>query len=80
VPLLSADDADYLLHVLSLTTELRRRLQAFHAGREPLPAEEQDDLRELVEDRLAAAGFEQDGRLTPLGERLTELLELLFTD
>ena len=80
MPLLTPADAGYLLRVLPLPQQLKRRLDAFQQGQGVLTTDDQDDLRELVEDRLAAVGFEVDGRLTPAGERLADVLELLFTD
>ena len=38
------------------------------------------ELRELVGNRLVECGFDSDDRPTPEGERLEELIDLLFTD
>jgi hypothetical protein len=35
------------------------------------------ELRDLVGERLAAVGFDVDDRITPEGERLEELVDLL---
>jgi hypothetical protein len=72
-------DADYLLRVLPLEPGLRVRLEEFRSGREPLFNADRAELRDLVGEGLAAVGFDADGRLTSEGERLEELIDLLFT-
>lgn len=72
-------DADYLLRVLPLDPGLRGRVQEFRAGRTPLLNADRAELRELVGNRLAEVGFDADDRHTPEGERLEELIDLLFT-
>ena len=72
-------DADYLLRVLPLEPALRTRLEMFRKGSAPLSDEDRDQLRELVGDRLAVVGFDENYKPTPEGERLEELIDLLFT-
>ena len=73
-------DADYLLRVLPLNPDLRNRLEAFKKGAAFLGRADRDELRELVGDRLAQVGFDENYKPTPEGERLEELIDLLFTD
>jgi len=73
-------DADYLLRVLPLEPGLRARLEEFRLGRAPLFNADRSELRELVEDRLMAVGFDADDEPTPEGLRLEELIGLLGTD
>jgi hypothetical protein len=79
VTTLRSVDADYLLRVLPLEPGLRVRLQEFRLGRAPLLNADRAELRDLVGERLAAVGFDADGRPTPEGMRLEELIDLLFT-
>jgi hypothetical protein len=72
-------DADYLLRVLNLPADLRTRLQAFRERQVGLSTADLDDLRELVGDRLAEVGFDENDKLTPEGARLEELIDDLFT-
>jgi len=80
IPTLRPVDADYLLRVLPLDPGLRVRLQEFRSGRAPLLNADRAELRGLVGNRLVECGFDSDDRPTPEGERLEELIDLLFTD
>lgn len=65
-------DADYLLRVLLLERGLRARLEEFRLGRVPLHNADRAELKELVGDRLAAIGFDAEGRPIPEGKRLED--------
>ena len=73
-------DADYLLRMLPLEPSLRLRLEEFRAGRAPLLNADRAALQDLVGDRLVEVGFDAEDRITPEGERLEELIGVLFTD
>ena len=68
-------DADYLLRVLPLSSELRASLERFRAGAGPLSMDELTDLRELVGQRLQTHGFGPDYESTPEGRRLEQLID-----
>lgn len=73
-------DADYLLRVLDLDPELRRRLEAFRAGTDYLSNADRRTLRDLVGDRLGLVGFDEKDGLTPEGQRLEDLIDDLLTE
>jgi hypothetical protein len=70
-------DADYLLRVLDLPADLRRRLEAFRQHQRDLSPADLAELRELVGNRLVEVGFTEDDQLTPEGVRLEELIDVL---
>jgi hypothetical protein len=70
-------DADYLLRVLDLSADLRRRLEAFRKREEDLSPADLAVLRDLVGDRLVEVGFNEHDELTPEGARLEELIDAL---
>ncbi len=71
-------DAEYLLGVLPLTPVLRDALQSFRNGKSGLSPADCILLRGLVGDRLVEVGFDLNYDLTPEGQRLEELIDLLF--
>jgi hypothetical protein len=70
-------DADYLLRVLEIPADLRRRVEAFRKRAGDLSPADLAELRELVGDRLAEVGFTEDDQLMPEGARLEELIDVL---
>jgi hypothetical protein len=72
-------DADYLLRVLDLPSDLRKRLEAFRERRSGLSTADLDELRDLVGVRLVEVGFDEHDKVTPEGARLEELIDDLFT-
>ena len=73
-------DADYLLRVLPLSSNLRASLERFRAGAGALSIDELTDLRELVGQRLQTHGFGPDYEPTPEGRRLEQLIDDLDVD
>jgi hypothetical protein len=75
---LKAADADFMLRALPLEGPLRGRLEDFRRLGLPLSDDDKNDLRDLVADQLMTQGFDQEYRLTPIGRRFEELIDLLF--
>jgi hypothetical protein len=73
-------DADYLLRVLELPEDLRRRLEAFRERRGYLSIADLNELRDLVGTRLVEVGFDHHDELTPEGARLEELIDDLYAE
>jgi hypothetical protein len=75
---LGREDIDFLLRVLELSDDLRRKLQMAAAGQVELSLEDADQLRDLCGERLQTHGFGADYEVTEEGARLEKLIDELF--
>jgi len=73
-------DADCMLRILPVRETLRQRLEDFVSVGLPLTDADKSELRDLVADQLVLQGFDKNYELTPIGQRLEDLIDLLFVD
>jgi len=73
-------DAEFMLRILPVRETLRQRLEDFISLGLPLMDGDKGELRDLVADQLVRQGFDKNYDLTPVGQRLEDLIDLLFVD
>jgi hypothetical protein len=73
-------DADFMLRILPVRETLRQRLEDFIGLGLPLADDDKGELRDLVAEQLMLQGFDENYELTPIGQRLEDLIDLLFVD
>jgi len=73
-------DAEFMLRILPVRETLRRRLEDFISLGLPLTDGDKGELRDLVADQLVRQGLDKNYDLTPVGQRLEDLIDLLFVD
>jgi hypothetical protein len=76
---LRRQDIEFMLRVLQLPDDLRRKLEMVAAGEGQISLEDADKLRDLCGDRLQTHGFDADYKVTEEGARLERLIDELFT-
>jgi len=69
-----------MLRILPVRETLCLRLEDFISLGLPLTDGDKRELRDLVADQLVRQGFDKNYDLTPIGQRLEDLIDLLFTD
>ena len=77
---LKPSDAEFMLRILPVRETLRQRLEDFISLGLPLMDGDKGELRDLVADQLVRQGFDKNYDLTPVGQRLEDLIDLLFVD
>lgn len=77
--ILTLQDIQFMLTVVTLTDDLRERLEVLASEQNKAISDDMaDELRDLCADRLDTHGFDEDYNPTEEGERLEFLIDKLY--